>query len=203
MSRDPRVDDYIANAAPFARPILRELRARVHASCPEVEESIRWGMPAFLHHGPLAGMAAFKAHCTFGFWKHELLLGTKVGSAGAMGSFGRLASEADLPGKRAFAALVKEAARLNAEGIKVPREKRGVRPAVALHPDFERALRGNAAARKSLAAMSPSCRREYAEWVAEAKRDETRARRIAQAVEQLAEGKKLHWKYERDSKKRP
>lgn len=196
-TKDPRIDAYIRNAQPFARPVLREIRARIHAACPAVEESIKWGMPAFLHHGPLAGMAAFKAHCTCGFWKHELLLQTKVGSAGAMGSFGRILSVDDLPGKRTFAALVKEAARLNESGVTKPRARRGTRAPVALHPDFAKALRANAAARKALEAMAPSHRREYAEWIAEARRDETRERRIAQAIELLADGKTRHWKYQR------
>lgn len=194
---DPRVDRYIEGAAPFAQPILREIRRRVHAACPAVEESIRWGMPAFFHHGPLAGLAAFKAHCTFGFWKHELLLGTKVGSAGAMGSFGRLTALKDLPGKRDFAALVKEAARLNEEGIKVPKPARSARSAEPVHPAFSKALKASAKARAAFDAMPPSHRREYLEWINEAKKDETRGRRIAKAIEQLAQQKSLHWKYDR------
>lgn len=197
---DPRIDRYIEKSAPFARPILRELRARLHAACPDVEETIRWGMPAFFHHGPLASFAAFKAHCAFGLWKHELLLGTKIGSAGGMGSFGKLTSVRDIPAKRTFAALLKEAARLNEEGIRAPCRPRKPRAAPPPHPDFARALRANAAARKGMESMPPSHRREYLEWVNEAKRDETRARRIAQAIEQLADGKKLHWKYERAAK---
>jgi uncharacterized protein YdeI (YjbR/CyaY-like superfamily) len=199
--RDPRIDDYISRSAEFAQPILRELRARVHAACPGVEESIRWGMPTFLHHGILAGMAAFKAHCAFNFWKSDLLaesaVGSKAGARESLEALGRMTRASDLPSKRLFAALAKEAVRLNAEGVKAPRAAGSARSEAAPHPEFARALRGNAAAREALAGLAPSARREYIEWVADAKRDETRARRIAQAVEQLADGKKLHWKYER------
>ncbi|MFM1867498.1 MAG: hypothetical protein RL591_906 [Planctomycetota bacterium] len=194
---DPRIDQYIERAASFAQPILIELRARVHAACPEAKETIRWGMPAFFFHGPLANFAAFKAHCTFGFWKHELLLGTKVGSAGAMGSFGRITNIKELPSKRVFAALIKEAMRLNQEKIKAPCVARKPRPIPKLHTDFEKALARSANTRRNFEAMTPSHRREYVEWINDAKRDETRERRILQAIEQIAEKKSLHWKYAR------
>lgn len=194
--RDPRIDAYIAAAAPFARPILRELRRRVHAGCTGVVETIKWGMPAFEHHGPLAGMAAFKGHAVFGFWKHERIVRESALAKQAMGSFGRLGSVADLPSRARFLALVRHAARLNEQGVKVPRRKtvprRPVRPPAA----FQVALRKSPAARSGFAALSPSCRREYVQWIADAKRDETRDRRIRTAVAWLAKGRALNWKYE-------
>ena len=196
-TRDKRIDAYIAKAAEFARPILTEIRARVHASCPEVVETIKWGMPSFEHHGPFIGMAAFKAHCTLGFWKHDLVVGAEGKSKQAMGSFGRLTELSQLPTKAQFARYVKKAMALNEQGVKAERKK--MRPATPakLHPEFAAALKKNAGARATLDGFPPGQRREYVEWIAEAKRDETRARRIEQAIVWLAEGKRRNWKYER------
>lgn len=193
---DPRIDAYIAKAAAFARPILTELRARIHAACPDVVETVKWGSPAFDHHGPLAGMAAFKAHCAFGFWKHELIAPDAKRSDTAWGSFGRIESMDDLPPKAAFRALVRRAMQLNEQGVKVPRARAKPRPEARLHPEFAAALAAAPKAKAVFEAFAPSHRREYAEWINEAKRDETRARRIEQAVEWLREGKSRHWKYQ-------
>lgn len=192
-SKDPRVDAYIASKAPFARPILKYLRQVVHAACPQVEETIKWGMPAFDYRGPLCGMAAFKAHASFGFWKGKLVVDAKgVTLESAMG---RLTSLDELPAKRVLLSYVKRAAALNAAGVKVKRAVRTKAP-LAVPAPFAAALARNARARATFAGFSASCRREYLEWIIEAKRDETRARRIATAIEWLAAGKRRNWKYE-------
>ena len=196
-TRDPRVDAYIAGRNEFARPILERLRELVHSTCPEAVETIKWGAPAFEYKGPLCGMAAFKQHAVFGFWKHGLVVGDDEKSKQAMGSFGCLKSPRDLPTKAAFTRWMKQAIRLNDEGVKAPRCKTRPQQEAKLHPDFKAALARNAKARATLEGFAPSHRREYVEWIATAKRDETRARRIAQAVEWLAEGKSRNWKYER------
>lgn len=200
--RDERVDAYIAKAAPFARPILEHVRAVVHEACPEVEETIKWGMPSFTCGGGiLCGMAAFKAHASFGFWKHALVVG-EGGEQVGMGSFGKLASVRDLPPKKQLVAYVKKAAALNAQGAgtasarKAPARKAAApKPAPVPTPQFAAALRRDKAAAAAFKAFSPSQQREYVEWIAEAKREATRDRRIAQAVEWLAEGKQRNWKY--------
>jgi len=196
-TRDPRVDAYIAKSAPFARPILERLRELVHETCPGVVETIKWRQPAFEYEGPLCGMGAFKAHCVFGFWKHDLLIGDDEKAKEAMGSFGRLTSVTDLPSRTRFAAWMKRARKLNDDGVKVVRAKTRPKRPVPLHPDFERALARDGAARATLEAFPPSRRAEYVEWIASAKGDDTRARRIAQACQWLAEGKRRNWKYER------
>lgn len=194
--RDARVDDYIDRAPPFAQPILVEIRSRVHRACAHAEESMRWGMPASLHEGLLLTMAGFRSHCACSFWKHELLFDSRVGSAGAMGSLGRLTSIDDLPGKREFTRLVRAAVRLNEEGVKVPRTARS--PAEdAPHPDFARALTDSAGASRHFASLSPSGRREYTQWIAEAKREDTRARRIAKAIAMLELGEGRNDRYRR------
>ncbi|MBX3464489.1 MAG: YdeI/OmpD-associated family protein [Planctomycetes bacterium] len=192
---DPRVDVYIDGAPEFARPILIELRKRVHAACPEVTETIKWRMPSFEHRGMLVGMAAFRRHCTFGFWK-EALLGKEPEHATILERVGRIATLADLPPKAAFAKTLKRAVQLNEQGIAVPRGASAKAEAVP-HPAFAKALAAHRKAKQVFDAFAPSCKREYVEWIAEAKKDATRARRIAQAIEWLAAGKKRNWKYER------
>ncbi len=191
--RDPRVDAYIEKSAPFAQPILKHLRAVVHQACPEVTEDLKWRMPHFIHHGILCGMAAFKEHCIFGFWKASLVLGGDHESR--MSQFGRLTSLADLPSKKALTAYVKKAARLNEEGVQLPRPSKAAAKKVAVPKDFAAALARNAAARRSFEQFPPSHKREYVEWIAGAKREETRERRLATAIDQIAAGKPQSWKY--------
>jgi len=198
MSRDPRVDAYIAKAAPFARPILKHLRALVHATCPDAVETIKWGMPAFYLDGPMCGMAAFKAHCTFAFWKHKLIPGlAAMGEKESMGNLGRITRLEDLPAKRTLIGYLKHAAKLNTEGVKVPRATKAPKPAPKAPADLAAALAKNKKARATFEGFPAGQRREYVEWIAEAKREETRAARIATAIAWLAEGKRRNWKYER------
>lgn len=194
---DPRIDAYIANAADFARPILERARAIVHAACPQVEETIKWGMPTFLYAGGiLCGMAAFKQHATFGFWKHALVMGEGAERDG-MGSFGRMTSVRDLPPKKDLVPLIRKAMKLNEQGVRTQQARKPAtpRPAPTVPADFAAALRANAAAKETFERFAPSHRREYIEWLEEAKREETRKKRLAQAVEWLAEGKQRNWKY--------
>ena len=198
-SRDPRVDAYIQDAAPFARPILRHLRTVVHAACPEVEEAIKWGMPMFTYHGILCFMAAFTQHAGFGFWKgSKVVEGRDNQSGSAMGQFGRLTEVGQLPNRRLLTAYVRKAARLNESGGKAaPKPAKKPKPAPRTPAELRAALTRNAKARTTWGAFGPGHRRAYVEWIAEAKRPETRARRIATTVEWLAAGKPHNWKYVR------
>lgn len=193
--RDGRVDEYIAKQQDFAKPILRYLRDVVHDGCPDCEETLKWGMPSFMHEGILCGMAAFKAHATFGFWKHTLVVGNADADQRAMGSFGRLTRIEDLPSKRELLALIRKAAALNEEGVKAPAKAPRPKKAIAMPPAFRSALSKNKKAQANYEAFPPSHKREYLEWIVEAKREETRDRRIAQAVEWIAGGKARNWKY--------
>ena len=195
MSRDPRIDAYIARQAEFARPILEELRETVHSACPEMEEGIKWGMPAFLLHGQiLAHMAAFKAHAAFGFRGGSEVIGEARSSGEAMGQFGRLTSPADLPPRDELERLIRKAAAAVEAG---PPRGRQAKPEPGVPDDLRAALAAEPAAAATFEAFPPSARRDYADWVAQAKRPETRARRIAQTVEWLGEGKRRNWKYEK------
>ncbi len=200
-TRDPRVDTYIETAAPFARPILTRIREIVHDTCPDVEETIKWRFPNFTYHGMLCSMAAFKKHCSFGFWKGDLVLGDNVHpSDNAMGQFGRIESLDDLPSKAILAGYIRKAMRLNEERISKPKSsakgvKRGKRKPLAVPDDLQSALRRNAAARAAFARFTPSQQRDYIEWLSEAKREDTRQRRLDTAIEWIAEGKTRNWKY--------
>jgi len=194
MSRDPRIDAYIEKQADFARPILAQIRDTLHAAG-EIEESIKWSMPAFLYKGrPLANMAAFKAHAVMGFWQGQQI-GNGEARNGAMGEFGRLTSVEDLPDRETLLDLTRKAMSLIDEGVKPVRNKNAKEP-IAMPDDLAQTLAANPAAQATYDGFPPSCRREYLEWVVEAKRPETRAKRIAQAVEWMAEGKRRNWKYE-------
>ena len=196
-ARDKRIDAYITRAAPFAQPILTHLRAVIHAACPDVEETLKWGMPTFMYHGILCGMAAFKQHATFGFWKHKMIVEQRdLKREPAMGHFGRLTDVTELPSKRALTGYIKQAMRLNLERVKAPpKPKAKPRPALAVPGDLRTALARNAKAKATFEKFSPSHRREYIEWVTEAKRPETRARRLATTLGWLSEGKSRNWKY--------
>jgi uncharacterized protein YdeI (YjbR/CyaY-like superfamily) len=196
MKRDQRIDDYIARQADFAWPILEHLRERVHSACPDAEETLKWGMPSFMYKGEiLASMAAFKAHASFSLWRGKEVLGEGEAQDGAMGQFGRLRSVEDLPPPEELDALIQRAMSLAGTGAKRPRTA-APKPPPQVPPDLEAALGQNPAAAATFEAFPPSCRREYVEWVIQAKRPETRERRIAQAIEWMAEGKRRNWKYE-------
>ena len=197
-TRDPRIDAYIAKAAPFAQPILERIREVVHEACPDVEETTKWSMPTFVYAGGiLAGMAAFKQHASFGYWKHALVMGEGAQRDG-MGSYGKMAMLKDVPPKSRLVADIRRAMKLNEAGVKTPgpRKAAGPKPPAETPPDLLAALAKNRKARTTFESFAPSHRREYVEWITEAKREDTRARRLAQTVEWLAEGKRRNWKYE-------
>lgn len=196
-TRDPRVDAYLEKAPEFAQPILTHLRAVVHEACPEVVETVKWGMPSFEYHGILCGMAAFKKHAVFGFWKHSLVVEDAGGKdKDAMGSFGCLRTLDDVPSKTVLKRYLKKAMKLNEDGVKVVKPKHTPKKPQPVHPEFKAALGRNAKAKATFEAFAPSHKREYVDWIAEAKKDDTRTRRIEQAVAWLAAGKKRNWKYE-------
>lgn len=195
MSTDPRIDAYIATSAPFARDILTHVRALLHAHCPAIEETVRWRMPSFSYKGrPFAQMAAFKQHAAFGFWDRTA---PQTGQEGeGAGQFGRLTSRADLPEDAVLIAKIAEGMAMIDAGTRPARAVRSPKPEVEVPSALAEALAQDAAAAATFAAFSPSCRREYCDWIAEAKRDETRAKRVVETLALLREGKKRNWKYE-------
>jgi hypothetical protein len=188
--KDPRVDAYIAKAPDFAKPLLTHLRARIHEAVPDVVETIKWSVPAFDYQGPMAGMAAFKAHIRFGFWRG----GTVDGEA--IPSMERIESMKDLPSDRELIRTIKRAAQMNESGVKMARPAKR-KPPVKVPSYFLKAVRANKKALAAFEAFSPSHKREYVEWITEAKTEETRQRRLDTAVQWIAEGKSRNWKYAR------
>jgi uncharacterized protein YdeI (YjbR/CyaY-like superfamily) len=206
-NRNPKVDAYIEKSRPFAQPILARLRKAIHAGCPLVEETIKWSMPFFEYRGTiLCNMSAFKEHCRFGFWGLEI--GTILRKDGitrenGASTLGRITSVDALPPEKKIADWVAQAVALIESGQErspVAARTRAARPgraALKTPPDFNRALAKNKKAAAVFAAFSPSCRREYIEWIVEAKRPETREQRISTAVDWIGEGKQRNWKYQK------
>ncbi len=190
---DKRIDDYISKSADFAKPILNHIRQLVHNACPQVEESIKWGFPNFDYKGPFCSMAAFKQHCSFGFWKASIMKDAeklKTNQEDAMGHLGKIKSLADLPEDVILISYIIEAARLNDEGIKLPPRKKNKEKQELEIPDyFIKALSKNKIAHKIFEAFSPSHKKEYVQWITEAKTEETRNKRMAKALEQIVEKK--------------
>jgi hypothetical protein len=195
--KNPAVDVYIAKSADFARPILMRLRALMHKACPTVEETIKWGMPHFEYKGVIAGMAAFKQHAAFGFWKRRLMKDPAgFFSKGESGMGGRkIRSLDELPSDTVLLGYIREAVALNEQGARVPRSTRK-RPPVRVPAYLAAALKRNAKARRTFGNFSASQRREYVEWLTDAKQEATRERRLASAIEWMAEGKARNWKYQ-------
>lgn len=197
MSRDSRVDAYIERAQPFARPILQRVRDRVHTAVPEAEETLKWGAPAFTLNGKiLLIIAAFKAHAAINFWRGQELRG-EAAEADAFGQFGQLRSVDDLPPDEELDRLIREAAELSRSAPAPRKVKHEPKPSPVLHPDFAAALAKAPKAQEALDGFPPSARRDYLEWIAEAKQDSTRTKRIATAIAWLSEGKRRNWKYEK------
>ena len=197
--KDPRVDAYIAKSADFAKPILSHIRGLVHAACPEVEETLKWGFPHFVHRGMLCHMAAFKEHCKFGFWKRELIFkgkGPDEPGNKAAGRFGRITAISDLPTKRVLTAYIKEAVRLNETGVKLPPKTRPKeRKPLVVPACLRHALKSNEKAQAAFENFSYSHKKEYVEWITEAKTEETRMKRLETAIQWMGEGKSRNWKY--------
>ena len=198
--KDPRIDLYISKSAEFAKPILIHLRELIHTACPDVQETIKWSFASFDYKGPMCSMASFKQHCAFGFWKaslmREISLTKNSESESAMGHYGKITSLKDLPSDKKIIAHIKEAMILNEKGIKLPPRKVTAAKKQIVVPDyFLKQLKKNKKALATFESFSPSHKREYVEWITEAKTDETKNRRMDAAIEWMAVGKSRNWKY--------
>jgi len=200
--KEKALDAYIAKSADFAKPILNHIRELVHKTCPEVEEKMKWSFPHFDHKGEMmCSMAAFKQHAVFGFWKAALMkdpvLVENARSETAMGHLGRLTSVKDLPSDKKMIAWIKEAMKLNEQGIKAAKPKPAEKKELVVPDYFVKALNKNKKAKQVFDNFAYSHRKEYLQWITEAKTEETRNKRMATALEWIAEGKGRNWKYER------
>lgn len=202
--RSASIDDYIIRSAEFARPILEHLRELIHKGCPDVEEVIKWGMPSFDYKGPFITIASFKQHCAVGFWKASLLKDTQehlspraIAGGESMGNFGKIKSLKDLPPNKVMLDFIKQAKKLNDDGVKLPSRKKKATKSLAMPPYFSKALKSDTVALAAFNEFSPSQKKEYIEWITEAKTEETRNKRLQTALEWIADGKSRNWKYMR------
>jgi len=200
VKKDERVDRYIEGAATFAKPILKHVRRLVHKACPAATETMKWGFPHFMYHGILCSIASFKEHCAFTFWKGSLLndpenmLEKRRGSG--MGHLGKINNIKQLPSEETIIAFIKEAMQLNKDDVKLPRASKGARSNIIEVPtDLAEALLGNHKAQKTFEAFSNTNKRDYIEWLQEAKTEATRKKRLATTLTWLEEGKVRNWKY--------
>jgi len=198
---DPRVDTYINNAADFAKPILKHIRNLVHQACPEIQETIKWGMPFFDYKGTVCNIASFKQHCAFGFWKSKLMPDPynllKENSGEAMGQFGRISSLEDLPDDEIIIEYIQNAVQLNLEGKKTVKKPVAKLTEITIPDFFSEALENHPTAKETFEKFSFSHKKEYIQWIVEAKTEATRTKRVNTALEWLSEGKSRNWKYER------
>jgi uncharacterized protein YdeI (YjbR/CyaY-like superfamily) len=199
MPTNRAIDQYINKVQPFAQPILIHLRKLVHQACPTVEETIKWGMPSFEYKGLMCGFAAFKQHCTFGFWKASLMsdpmLLQNAKNEDSMGHLGRIASIKDLPSDKKILGYIKEAMKLNDDGIKVAKAKPITKNELIIPAEIIEVIKQNKKAFATFESFSLSNKRDYIDWFNEAKTAATKEKRIAQAIEWMAEGKPRNWKY--------
>ncbi len=199
LKQDRRIDAYIAKAAPFAQTILQHIRKLVHKACPDITETMKWSFPHFEYKGVVCSMAAFKQHCAFGFWKASIMKDPnkimQIKDRGAMGHFDRITSIKDLPSDKIMIAYIKEAVLLNENGVKLPTKTKTVQKEIVVPSDIITALKKNAKAKKVFEAFSPSHKKEYIEWITEAKTEPTRIKRLNTMLEWLEEGKDRNWKY--------
>ncbi len=194
---DPRIDAYIEKSAEFAQPVLVHLRELIHKACPPVTETLKWSMPSFEYKGILCGFAAFKQHCTFMFWKQSLMeTDAFPKNKTAMGSFGRITSLKDLPSDKVILGLIHQAVELNEKGVKVPKKPATTKKDLVVPAILTAALKRNKKAKDTFEKFPYSCKKEYVEWITEAKTEPTREKRLATTVEWLSEGKRRNWKYE-------
>jgi uncharacterized protein YdeI (YjbR/CyaY-like superfamily) len=200
-NKDKRIDAYISKSAEFAKPILNHLRKLVHAACPNVQETIKWSFPHFDYKGMMCSMAAFKNHCAFGFWKSSIMKDAKElrgKNEDAMGHLGKITSLKDLPPDKKITAWIKEAMKLNDDDVKLPeRKKTDLKKDVEIPAELQKELESNTNAATKFNSLSPSHKREYIEWINEAKTEATKAKRIDTTIEWVSEGKSRNWKYMR------
>lgn len=193
-TKDPRVDAYIAKAPAYAKPILKSIRQTMHANCPDLEETLKWSTPTFMYAGSiLAGMAAFKERVHFHFWKGALI--TDANGVSVNDALDTITDVSDLPPKSKFARYIRAGMKLNEEGVRLPKRPAKAKPPLTVPDDLQKALKKNRTAAANFEKLSPSHKREYVEWITEAKRPETRAKRIATTIEWITEGKARNWKY--------
>lgn len=193
MSKE-QIDEYIAGKEAWARPFLTKLRQLVLTANPKMEQEWKWKAPAFTHHGIVCLLWGFKAHVSLTFSDGNLLDDPNQVFDDCGGNEHNRALKlraGDTIPEKQIVAWVKSACEINEKGLK-PKAKQAApkAKAVTVSADFDKALKKNKAVKEFFDSLSPSCKRAYTEWVDEAKREETKLKRIAKGIEAL----KAKWK---------
>jgi uncharacterized protein YdeI (YjbR/CyaY-like superfamily) len=114
----------------------------------------------------------------------------------AMGNFGQLKSMNDLPPDRIILGYIRQAVKLNSKAIKVPRRtRRTEKKALKVPKYFKDALVKNRMALKTFESFSYTNKKDYVDWMTEAKTEETRIKRLVNSIDWLSQGKIRNWKY--------
>jgi hypothetical protein len=208
MSHDhnAQVTAYAAAMPAYAQPIFAHLRALIHTTCPDTDEAIKWSIPHFERDGDyLCIFAASPGHASFTFYKQQLMsdprLRDNLNLPAIKRFMGRLTSLSDLPDDATLAAMLQEAADLNARGVRLPDRAPKTPPVIdmpsAVATAVATALAANPAAQAVWDAKSAAWRKDYLVWITAAKTDPTRDARIAEALDWIADGKARFWKYQK------
>jgi len=202
MKKNPKVDAYILNTAPFAQPILNELRATLETAEPELEETIKWGFPCFTFQSKLiCSFSAYKNHCVFRFWQGSNLkdsagILTKVGET-EMGELSKIKNLEDLPNSEILINYIREAIELSKKkSTKTIVSEKKITIDLKSY-DLQEIFSSFPKQAEKFDTFSPSHRKEYISWINEAKTEDTKLKRIKTMMEWLLEGKSRNWKYEK------
>ena len=115
-----------------------------------------------------------------------------------MGHFGKITSLQDLPSDAIIKSYIKEAMALNDADVKLPKSKKVIAETKLIIPEyFQKRLNKNKIAKATFEKMPPSHKKEYLQWIPEAKTETTREKRISTTLEWLEEGKSRNWRYEK------
>ena len=163
-----------------------------------LEETIKWGAPTYTYQGKnVVGIGAFKSY--FGLWffqgalledKKKKLVNAQEGVTKAMRQW-RFESAKEIDEK-----LIKEYIKESVHNIDQGREIKAVRKKpLSLPPELQQALKKSKKLENSFNGFSLSKRRDFAEYISSAKRDETKHKRLEKIIPMILEGVGLNDKY--------
>ncbi|MCB0792148.1 MAG: DUF1801 domain-containing protein [Flavobacteriales bacterium] len=201
MIETERINSHIAEQDEWKRRLMVRLRQLIHQVDPGIEETWRWNGPHFDRNGIMLGMSAHKTCVSIWFHKGALLkdprrLFEPLEKDEAKGMRVYKLKESDAIDEKAFTELVKQAVKLNEDGVKLS-EAKPARKTLVVPPELESVLKKDQHAMTNWEGFSYSKKKDYIEWVTDAKREETRKRRIAQAFQLIRDGLALNERYEK------
>jgi hypothetical protein len=192
MQPQERINLYIAELPDWQRKHLVRVRQLIHSTEERIEEAWRGNAPHFDHQGSLIGMHAFKSCVSIWFHKgaslkdgHGLFKLTEKDAEREVRKY--KIHEGESINEKAFLDLLKQALKVNAAQAGGAETKPTSR-ALVVPSDMEQVLRKDEQAWAQWEGLAASHKREYVEWITDAKQDETRKRRLAKALEMIRDG---------------